>query len=355
MKLLTRKRNIPSIYLLSLVLFLCHYIPNQSILQCANAAKTKPKTITDYLSMGDEALMANQVPQAISIYQEGTQLIQMETKSDEKTTLTSSSYIATAISIYTNLGTAYSVMAEQSPKQQILYQPKTIQTYRDAIMLHQQFSNHPSQKSTTAELQKVNKVAAQTSFFLGMEYQDTNDFEQAMTSYGLAYTFDPLHWSALANMAALISDYPNFRSPDETDGTTDDSSPMMKAYEDPAVRSEEALMAYNKAYEILTSTKEEPTDYPSNPNYMLSELQYRMGKILVDAPSDRTCQIMSDKQEQQSVDCHQMAIYAFHQAVEYDDTNEQAKHMLAAMTADATVVRASNPYVTELFEKYAKK
>ena len=49
-----------------------------------------------------------------------------------------------------------------------------------------------------------------------------------------------------------------------------------------------------------------------------------------------------------------MAKYAFDLAVKYDSANESAKHMLATLTADATMKRASNTYVKSLFDDYAK-
>jgi predicted TPR repeat methyltransferase len=50
-----------------------------------------------------------------------------------------------------------------------------------------------------------------------------------------------------------------------------------------------------------------------------------------------------------------MATHAFSLAVQYDPENESAKHMLASITADATMTRASNDYVKNLFDEYAQK
>ena len=55
------------------------------------------------------------------------------------------------------------------------------------------------------------------------------------------------------------------------------------------------------------------------------------------------------------VPCSEMAANAFSQAVELDPDNDTAKHMLATVTADATMSRASNAYVTKLFEDYAEE
>jgi predicted TPR repeat methyltransferase len=56
----------------------------------------------------------------------------------------------------------------------------------------------------------------------------------------------------------------------------------------------------------------------------------------------------------QEVDCQELAANAFSTAVDMDSNNEGAKHMLASVTADATMKRASNSYVEELFEGYAE-
>lgn len=54
------------------------------------------------------------------------------------------------------------------------------------------------------------------------------------------------------------------------------------------------------------------------------------------------------------VDCKELATHAFSLSVEYDRSNEAAKHMLATLTADSTVERASNEYVKSLFDDYAQ-
>ena len=55
------------------------------------------------------------------------------------------------------------------------------------------------------------------------------------------------------------------------------------------------------------------------------------------------------------IPCTEMAANAFNYALRLDPDNEGAKHMLASVTADATMKRASNEYVKELFEDYAGK
>jgi len=113
---------------------------------------------------------------------------------------------------------------------------------------------------------------------------------------------------------------------------------------------EEALEAYNKAFEILTEN-ENPTDVPSQPRFILSQLQYRIGLCLSNDP-ERKCAITDEPQN--IVSCKEMATHAFSLAVQYDPDNESAKHMLASITADATMKRASNVYVKNLFDDYAQ-
>ena len=113
---------------------------------------------------------------------------------------------------------------------------------------------------------------------------------------------------------------------------------------------DEALLAYNQAYEILTE-HDNPTDPPAEPRYILSQLQYRIGLCLSHSP-DRKCTMTHDPQT--PVSCQEMAAHAFSKAVEYDSNNEFAKHMLASLTADATMKKASNEYVKSLFDDYAQ-
>ena len=113
---------------------------------------------------------------------------------------------------------------------------------------------------------------------------------------------------------------------------------------------DEALQAYNKAYEILTE-HDNPTDPPSEPRYVLSQLQYRIG-LCLSQESNRKCATTDDPQTE--VSCREMAAHAFSKAVEFDSNNLQAKHMLASITADATMKRADNSYVKDLFDQYAQ-
>lgn len=121
-------------------------------------------------------------------------------------------------------------------------------------------------------------------------------------------------------------------------------------FHDQLNNQDEALLAYNQAYEILTE-HDNPTDPPAEPRYILSQLQYRMGLCLSHSP-DRKCTMTHDPQT--PVSCQEMAAHAFSKAVEYDSNNEYAKHMLASLTADATMKKASNEYVKSLFDDYAQ-
>ena len=114
--------------------------------------------------------------------------------------------------------------------------------------------------------------------------------------------------------------------------------------------NDEALLAYNQAYEILTE-HETPTDPPAEPRFILSQLQYRIGLCLSNSAHHRKCTTTHDPN--QEVSCQEMAAHAFSQAVEFDPQNINAKHMLASLTADATMKKASNEYVKSLFDDYA--
>ena len=63
---------------------------------------------------------------------------------------------------------------------------------------------------------------------------------------------------------------------------------------------------------------------------------------------------MEDNPEKE-VPCSELAANAFSLALKYDPGNESAQHMLATVTADYTMKRASNKYIKQLFEDYAEK
>jgi len=138
-----------------------------------------------------------------------------------------------------------------------------------------------------------------------------------------------MHWAAAANLGAVLHDQ-------VADHTA-------------------AIQAYNKAYTILTSAdkrQQQPTDPPEDPNPILSQLQYRIGLCIAHDATKRKC-VLEDDPDLTPRDCNELATHAFDLAVKYDPTNEAARHMLATMTADATVKRASNAYVKTLFDDYA--
>jgi tetratricopeptide (TPR) repeat protein len=159
-----------------------------------------------------------------------------------------------------------------------------------------------------------------------MTLQDLGEAKKAVDAYGYAVVLDPYHWSSLANLGSVLHD--DLRLHDE------------------------ALEAYNKAYTILTQKEVEPTDAPAEPRFILSQLQYRIGLCLYH-DLDRKCALDGDPET--PVSCKEMATHAFSLAVQFDPENESAKHMLATITADATLKRASNTYVKNLFDDYAEK
>jgi len=75
-----------------------------------------------------------------------------------------------------------------------------------------------------------------------MELQESNA-RKATEMYGNAVRLDPELWAAWANLGSVFHDQLN--------------------------NHDEALLAYNQAYEILTE-HDEPTDPPAEPRYILS-------------------------------------------------------------------------------------
>lgn len=274
------------------------------LLLIATATSVLAQQPEELLSLGDIALAADKIEEAIGYYQQGIDRL----GPDESYSL------VTALSLYTNLGTSLSSLGQDADAGEI---------YRRALKLYQDTIVNVVD---TAVKSDATSIAAQASFFLGMVYQELDENTQAASSYAYAHSLDPLHWSSLANLGAVLKE--NLRLPDD------------------------ALAAYTAAYEILTQSDDEPTDAPPHPEYILAELQYRIGYILMENPA-RKC-AMTDKPDQE-VSCQEMASHALSMALKYQPDHESAKHMLATLTADATMKRASNKYVKSLFDDYAKK
>ena len=259
-------------------------------------------TPDDYLALGDEALGADQHEKAIEFYNKGL------------SSLTEDESLLTVLSLHTNLGSALSTMGENDD---------AAENYQRAISVYLSDLEKIADKETK---QFATDITSQASFFLGMVYQDLKDPQKATDAYGYAVVLDPNHWGALANLGSVLHD-------------------DLRLHDD-------ALQAYNKAYSILTEPNIDPTDPPAEPRFILSQLQYRIGLCLAHDPN-RKCALEDNPDT--PVSCKEMAAHAFSLAVQYDPDNESAKHMLATTTADATMTRASNTYIRDLFQDYAKK
>lgn len=258
-------------------------------------------SIDDLLELGDKNLSSNDVQTAIKYYLEGIDKINEEKDS-----------LITIISLYTNLGTSYSSIGHER---------KAMQMYTKGILAHEKKIGDIVEKSFKKD---ADDLAAQTSFFLAMSLQELEKFDKAADAYAYANTLDKNHWASLANLGSILQDH-------------------MKT---PA----EALIVYNKALDLLTDKDAQPTDPPEEPKGVLSQLHYRIGLAITYA-NKRKCALDNDPTKE--VPCSEMAANSFSYAIEIDPRNEKAKHMLASVTADATMRRASNTYVTQLFEAYA--
>mmetsp|Transcript_8071 Transcript_8071/g.11529 ORF Transcript_8071/g.11529 Transcript_8071/m.11529 type:complete len:493 (+) Transcript_8071:45-1523(+) len=255
----------------------------------------------DFLALGDSALAQNEIPKVIRNYELG-----LEIKEDTDS-------IVTSLSLFTNLGTAHSSNGDEL---------SALQMYKKAILLHSEKSD---EISDIEDKKSSDDIAAQASFFLGMTQEELGNPKKAADAYSYANTLDPLHWASLANLGSILHD--KLHSPAE------------------------AIISYNKAYEILTQKDKEPTDPPEHPRFVLSQLQYRIG-LSVTYADGRKCAMQHEPTRELS--CSEIAANAFNLALTLDPDNESARHMLAAVTADATMERASNSYVTSLFEEYAE-
>lgn len=293
-----------------------------SLIAVAAASIAEERSLEDFLSLGDEALLSDDFEKAIDLYQGGIRVLLQQ---DDNQLLQRHNSLSTVIiSLHTNLGTAYSAQGQNEP---------AAESYQNALLAYKKAATSNKSVADRNNMhEEATLIAAQASFFLGMVYQDLHQPRDSVDAYTYANLLDPLHWASLANLGAVFhDDLGNHR---------------------------EALSAYNKAYSFLVDTSHEVTDPPPEPRFILSQLQYRIGLCLSHDLSQNKCIVMqddgNDANQQQPADCEELATHAFSLAVEYDPENESAKHMLATITADATMNRASNVYIKGLFDDYAK-
>lgn len=256
----------------------------------------------EFLSLGDKALASDNFQEAIMLYKKGAALLAKE------------SSLVTSVSMYTNMGTSLSSLGQED---------EAAEVYRKALALYDKEIGDIVDKTMKSD---ATSIAAQASFFLGLVYEELDKFQMAANAYAYANTLDSLHWSSLANMGALLKTRLS--------------------------QTDEALMAYNKAYDILVQREVVPTDPPAHPEFIMAELQYRIGYILMENPT-RKCAMTDDPDRE--VSCQELSSHALSLALKFNPEHESAKHMLATLTADATMKRASNKYVKSLFDDYAQK
>lgn len=273
------------------------------MMSCMGQPSQGQPSADDLLSIGHEALAAGMNNEAVNYYLEGIKVFDEEEDS-----------LLTILSLETNLATALSSLDRDD--EAVDHYTKAISTYGDEI-------DDIVDKET---MEYAKSITASASFYLGMVLQDQGNAQKAADAYGYTVVLDPYHWSALANLGSVLHD-------------------QLRLHD-------EALQAYNKAYEILTQTEVEPTDAPEEPRLILSQLQYRIG-LCIHHDLNRKCAVADDPTT--PVSCKEMATHAFSLAVRYDPENVSAQHMLATITADATMKRASNTYIKNLFDDYAQK
>jgi len=279
---------------------------------CQQAEEPPPSSFDAFLELGDLALSEGDNQQAIKYYKQGAALLEDEDYDDYS--------LVSAVALYTNLGTAYSALDDSIPG--IVEQSAT--HYQNAVLIYRKEIDDIVDPTAREE---ATLVASEACFFLGQAYQDLGQTEYAVQAYRYANQLDPYSWASIANLASILQD-------DLADHRG-------------------ALEAYNTVYGMLTdeAIQDLLTDPPLEPRFILSQLQYRIGLCLSHDLSKNNCALEYDPEN--PVDCKEMATHAFALALELDPDNEAARHMLASITADATVKRASNDYVKLLFDDYA--
>lgn len=202
----------------------------------ANCVARSKFSSSDFLSLGDSFLASEDIFGAIEHYKRAISL------------LDGSDSPVVVISLYTNLGTALSSIGKN---------PEAADSYKAAIMVHSEATevSSPAEENEgdIVSMRELGDIAAQASFYLGMVLQDMGDFNKAAKAYSYAGILDPYHWASFSNLGALLQD--EFR---------DYSG---------------AIVAYSKAYDILTQLDVEPTDAPFEPRYIVSQLKYRIGMV----------------------------------------------------------------------------
>jgi len=165
--------------------------------------------------------------------------------------------------------------------------------------------------------------SADAYFFLGLTLFDEGRRRESADAYAAAADLDPLHWEAFSNLGSVLHDMRDLPS---------------------------ATVALSSAIALLEDRTTEPTNAPYDPAPILSQLHYILGTCLVASPDadSKTCTVDS-----RSLPCSQLAKHSFSRSLDYDASNTMSSHMLASLTADATVTRASNEYVEALFDSYA--
>ncbi|KAL7533779.1 hypothetical protein ACHAXR_006868 [Thalassiosira sp. AJA248-18] len=320
----------------------------------------------DLLAKGDAALSENKMEQSIEDYLEGIQALPQRwsgstageddgfeennaeaANSDDSQLLPDANEIEVILSLHTNYGTALSYLNGSTES--------ALSAYRTACLCFREW-----QRSTEAEPpKKIKDIATQSYFFLGMTNQDlasaeTNDEQQqqqrlqnAARSYAAATKLDPNHWSSFANMGVVLADV----------------GLSLGLYE-------EAIMAYQKAIDILTGANDDggnqgPTDPPENIREVVSELHYRVGLCLVpflfktkggnDDFSERKCALsIGPNSTPTTRSCLELSAFQFQTALQFHPHHEGASSALTIATADATFGMSTDvKKVQNLFEEYA--
>jgi predicted TPR repeat methyltransferase len=288
----------------------------------SRSAFARAASLADILSEADDLLVRGHTDDAIAVYLRG---IQQEEAAKSRSDNGSSSLLTVVLSLYTNLGTALSSQDQNE---------KAVEYYESALQIYRQEINSVVESAKQQQQhQEAKEIAASAAFYLGMVQQDSGHALDAVEAYGLALELDEYHWAAAANRGSVQQD-------------------VLKEYR-------QALASYNEAYRILMGANSAPpTDPPEEPSFTLSQLQYRIG-LCITYDATQKCIVQDTDNDEpttttpRTVDCRELATHAFALAVQYDPNNEFAKHMLASMTADATMTRASNEYVKALFDDYA--
>jgi tetratricopeptide (TPR) repeat protein len=149
-----------------------------------SAVQSQPSSPEDCLVQGNAALGQDDYATAVRWYEAGIEAMGAEGDENEFS-------LVTAVSLETNLATAYSATGEPN------HLEAAMEHYESAIAAYELGNSNTNDVDET----EARAIVSQTAFFYGMELQEVN-VRRSIEMYGKAVQLDPELWAAWANLGA---------------------------------------------------------------------------------------------------------------------------------------------------------